>query len=62
MEHTHNHESPSFWVVTTIAMVVTAVIIFLFVWFVYIGHEPLEPIHDDNPHAALTKTHQNIRA
>lgn len=55
MEHSpHIHETPIFWVVTGVALVMTAVIIALFIWFVYIGHEPLEPVHDETPHASTT--------
>ncbi|MBK8813683.1 MAG: hypothetical protein IPN69_23540 [Acidobacteria bacterium] len=55
MEHSsHSHETPIFWVVTAVALVTTVVIIAVFIWFVYIGHEPLEPVHDENPHAAAT--------
>lgn len=54
MEHTtHNHETPFFWIVTVIAILVVAIAIGIFSWFVYIGHEPYEPVHDENPHAQI---------
>ena len=53
------YEPSGFWVFTTAALIITALIIILFAWFVYIGHEPLEPVHDEFPHAVLTKVQNN---
>lgn len=54
-----NYEPPVFWVFTAATLVVTIAFITMFAWFVYIGHEPLEPVHDEFPHAALIKVQDN---
>jgi nitric oxide reductase large subunit len=46
------YEPPIFWFISVIVLVIMAITIALFIWFVYIGHEPLEPVHDENPHAS----------
>jgi hypothetical protein len=52
-------EPPVFWVFTATALAFTILMIILFTWFVYIGHEPFEPVHDEFPHAFLTKVQNN---
>lgn len=60
MEHTHHYEPPIFWMVTTVVLVIAAITIILFAWFMYIGHEPLEPVHDENPHASVTNISRKL--
>lgn len=54
------YEPNSFWVVTAFASVLTVILIAFLIWFAYIGHEPLEPIHDEEPHASIIKTERKL--
>ena len=47
------YEPNSFRLITGIVILIFTIVIAAFIWFVYIGHEPYEPIHDENPHAFL---------
>lgn len=46
-------EPKSFWVFTTIILIIVGLTIVGFIWFFYIGHEPFEPVHDEEPHAFI---------
>ena len=54
-----NQEEPrSFWVYTAIIVLIFAVILIVYTWFVYTGHEKYEPVHDEQPHATLNKIYE----
>lgn len=55
-------EPISFWVVTATASAFTVLIIAFLIWFAYFGHEPLEPIHDEEPHASIIKSESKLFA
>lgn len=56
------YEPTSFWIVTAIASGLTVIIIAFLIWFAYIGHEPLEPIHDEELHASIIRSEGKLSA
>lgn len=54
------YEPRSFWIVTVAVIGVVILTIAFLSWFAYFGHEVLEPIHDEEPHALIIQSQRQI--
>ncbi len=54
------NEPNSFWIVTVAIIGVVILTIVFLSWFAYFGHEVLEPIHDEEPHALIIQSQIKI--
>lgn len=49
------NEPGSFWRLTIVAVFILSLLVMFSLWFFGWGHEPLEPVHDEEPHAAVLR-------
>ena len=55
-----NNEPNSFWTLTVIVIIILSFLVTIAFWFFIWGHEPFEPIHDEEPHASITTFYKDF--